>query len=79
MFFMFRSSKFPVQVTGRFLTIHLINAADARNVDGGLVSSETEYFQVSGLQKLPRDGRSKAQSGSYQSIEIRAWKLKVRL
>jgi hypothetical protein len=48
---MFGSSKFPVQVTGRFLTVHLLNAADAHNVDYGVVSSETEYFEVGGLQK----------------------------
>jgi hypothetical protein len=49
---MFRSSKFPIQVTGRFLTVYLLNAADADNVDEGFVSSETEYFAVSRLQKI---------------------------
>ena len=29
-----------------------LNAADARNVDQGFVSSETEYFEVSGLQTI---------------------------
>ncbi|WP_429323995.1 GDCCVxC domain-containing (seleno)protein [Paraburkholderia sp. GAS348] len=43
---MFRSSTFPVQVTGRFLSAHFLNASDARHVDQGVVSSETEYFEV---------------------------------
>lgn len=50
--FMFRSSKFPIQVTGRFLTVYLLNAADADNVDEGVMSSETEYFAASQLQKI---------------------------
>jgi hypothetical protein len=51
-FFIFPSSEFPVQVTGRLLTVHLLNAAATRNVDQGFVSSETEYFEVSGLQTI---------------------------
>ena len=52
MLFMFPSSEFPVQVTRRLLTVHLLNAADACNVDQGFVSYETEYFEVSGLQTI---------------------------
>lgn len=28
------------------LTVHFLNAADTRDVDQGVVSSETEYFAV---------------------------------
>jgi hypothetical protein len=79
-FFMFRSNKFPVQVTGLFLTVHLLNAADARNVDQGFVSSETEYFAVSRLQIIAQ--RWTAEGVVWvrtMTIVIRARPLKAKL
>lgn len=43
----------PAQLTGRFLTAHLLNAPDARNVDPRLQTSETEYFKVDGPSTVP--------------------------
>ena len=44
----------------RFLTVHFLNAANARHVDLGFVSSETEYFEVGELQKTAQKWSAEA-------------------
>jgi hypothetical protein len=44
----------PVQLRGRLLAVHLLNVPGDRDADRAVVSSETEYFVLAGLQGIVR-------------------------
>jgi hypothetical protein len=46
----------PIQLKGRLLAVHLLNASDDHDVDRRVVSCETEYFVSDGIPGKARDG-----------------------